>query len=121
MEDTLMRKERFARRTILLSTFATCLISSLAWGTPNAGSLVGWGDNFYGDLTVPAGNDFLAVAAGDNFSLALRTDGSLAGWGYDASGQANVPTGNYFVAVAAGRDFSLALKTDGSLAGWGRN
>ena len=29
----------------------TCVISPLAWATPNAGSLVGWGDNIYGDLT----------------------------------------------------------------------
>ena len=66
-----MIKYRPHYRIILLSALVTCVISPLAWGTPNAGSLVGWGDNIYGDLSLPAGNDFVAVAAGGYHSLAL--------------------------------------------------
>ena len=45
------------------------------------GSIVGWGDNDYGQATPPAGNDFIAIAAGSYHSLALKSDGSIVGWG----------------------------------------
>lgn len=98
-----------------------------------AGKLVAWGNNDFGQTNVPAGDDFVAIDAGQaNHSLALRSDGSLAGWGSnhgDAGlgsadifyGQATVPPGNDFQAIAAGAFHSLALKTDGSLVGWGSN
>ena len=44
-----------------------------------SGSLVGWGNYGDGILSVPAGNDFVAISAG-NYSyhaLALRADGSI--------------------------------------------
>ena len=59
-----MIKYRSVFRTILLLALVTCLISSPAWAAPNQGSLVGWGDNGYGQTNVPAGNDFVAIAAG---------------------------------------------------------
>jgi hypothetical protein len=103
------------------------------------GSLAGWGlnygiqelgsaDIFYGQATVPLGNDFKAIAAGVFHSLALRADGSLVGWGAnevfghgDFTGQATVPPGNDFVAIATGDFHSLALRSDGSLVAWGDN
>ena len=51
---------------------------------------------------MPAGNDFVAIAAGSVHSLALKSDGSLVGWGYNCYGQTNVPAGNDFVAISAG-------------------
>src|SRR6187399_3188771 len=56
--NTLMKSYRSIYRIILLSAVVTCVISTLACAAPNAGSLVGWGDNFYGSLTVPPGDDF---------------------------------------------------------------
>ena len=90
-------------------------------GYLHEGSIVGWGNNSYGQTNVPAGNDFTQVAAGGEYSLALKSDGSLAGWGWNSYGQTNVPAGNDFTQVAAGIFHSLALKSDGSLAGWGYN
>jgi probable HAF family extracellular repeat protein len=116
-----MPRNRSIYCTILLSALATCLISSPAWAAPSAGSLVPWGDNSFGQMNVPAGNDFVAIAAGYEYSLALKSDGSLVGWGLNNSGQTNVPAGNHITAIAAGRFHSLALKSDGSLAGWGGN
>jgi len=85
------------------------------------GSIVGWGDNDYGQATPPSGNDFVAIAAGGDHSLALKSDGSIVGWGHNHDGQATPPAGNDFVAIATGGDHSLALKSDGSIVGWGYN
>ena len=83
------------------------------------GSIVGWGDNKYGQATPPAGNDFVAISAGGKHSLALKTDGSIAGWGANSYGQATPPSGNDFVASSAGDDYSLAMNLDGSIVVWG--
>jgi hypothetical protein len=72
------------------------------------GSILGWGDNSYGQATPPAGNDFVAIVAGSYHSLALKSDGSIVGWGSDYcgrvypdwGGQATPPDGNDFVAIA---------------------
>ena len=41
-------------------------------GYLNEGSVVAWGQNGYGQTNVPAGNDFVQIAAGNVHSLALR-------------------------------------------------
>ncbi|MBN2316904.1 MAG: hypothetical protein JXM79_23455, partial [Sedimentisphaerales bacterium] len=64
-----------------------------------AGSIVDWGSNRDGQVTPPDGNDFVAIAAGDGHSLALKTDGSLVGWGRGCIGP---PDGNNFMAIAVG-------------------
>ena len=35
----------------------------------NRGSIVGWGNNDYGQASPPAGNDFIAIAAGGMHSV----------------------------------------------------
>ncbi|MBN2314647.1 MAG: hypothetical protein JXM79_12010 [Sedimentisphaerales bacterium] len=52
----------------------------------------------------------MAIAAGDAYSLALKSDGSIVGWGYNYNGQATPPTGNDFVAISAGFSHSLAIR-----------
>lgn len=66
------------------------------------GSLVGWGRDDYGQATAPAGNDFVAIAAGLYHSIALRADGSLIGWGQNDLGQTNVPAGSFIAMDSAG-------------------
>jgi uncharacterized delta-60 repeat protein len=68
------------------------------------GSVVGWGDNNYGQVgngntepahtpelvvttTALAGKTVIAIAAGRLHSLALCSDGTVAAWGLDADGQ----------------------------------
>ncbi|MCK4660180.1 MAG: matrixin family metalloprotease, partial [Phycisphaerae bacterium] len=84
-------------------------------------SLVGWGTNTYGKADVPAGSNFVAIAAGQDHALAVKVDGSLVAWGRNNYGQIDVPTGSDFAAVAAGTWHSVALRDDGSLVGWGGN
>jgi hypothetical protein len=64
----------------------------------------------------------MAIAAGRDHSLAIRSDGTLVGWGYNNSGQTDVPTG-MFTAVAAGAGHSLAIRSDATqiptVSAWG--
>ena len=70
--------------------------------SPAVGSIVGWGYNGAGEATPPDGNNFIAIAAGDYHSLALKSDGSIAAWGDNTYGQTTPPDGNNFKAIAAG-------------------
>ena len=87
------------------------------------GSVVGWGNNDNGQITIPPGaTNAVAVAVGGAHSLALRADGSVVAWGWNSEGQTNVPaSATDVVAIAAGYDHSLALRADGSVVGWGDN
>ena len=61
----------------------------------------------------------MAVAAGGEHSLALRSDRTLVAWGRNDEGQLNVPTDlTNAVAIAAGGLHNLALKADGTVVGW---
>jgi alpha-tubulin suppressor-like RCC1 family protein len=86
-------------------------------------TVVAWGDNSYGQTSVPAGlSNVIAVAAGARHSLALRTDGSVLGWGSNESGQISIPASlTDVVQIDAADDFSCALKADGTAVLWGSN
>jgi alpha-tubulin suppressor-like RCC1 family protein len=61
------------------------------------------------------------VAAGSDFSLALRGDGTVVAWGCGFHyGHCSVPNGLTGVtAIVAGHFHSLALKGDGTVVAWG--
>lgn len=108
----------------------------LAWGLDNSGQL-GDGPVNLGKATPVAvldATNIIAIAAGGNHSLALKSDGTLLSWGNDNSGQLgndsatanqSVPVlvagANGIVAIAAGDAHSLALKSDGTVLSWGRD
>ncbi|WP_413375275.1 S-layer homology domain-containing protein [Paenibacillus taichungensis] len=89
------------------------------------GTVVAWGDNNYGQTTVPAEvkEGVVAIAAGGYHSLALKADGTVVAWGYNSNGQTTVPVEakEGVVAIAAGLYHSLALKADGTVEAWGDN
>lgn len=102
------------------------------------GSLWAWGSNSRGQLGTPAVASYTAtpvrvgtdtnwrqIAAGNDFTLAIKTDGSLWAWGDNTAGQLGlgdvtrrseptlVSTGSVlspWVSVAAGNSFALAVK-----------
>jgi hypothetical protein len=70
---------------------------------------------------LPAGlSNVVAIAAGNNFSLALRSDGTVAAWGTSSFGLTNVPAGaTNIIAIAAGYQHALALRSDRTVITWG--
>jgi alpha-tubulin suppressor-like RCC1 family protein len=122
------------------------------------GTVVAWGSNASGQLgdgpnvlstgplfvrdPIPPGDPFpgvIAVAAGTDFSLALRVDGTVWAWGANGAGQLgdgttdvqplpvqvrNAGGDGYLTgvkAIAAGGRHALALKADGTAWAWGDN
>jgi len=67
-------------------------------------------------------SNVVAIAAGGNHCLALRSDGTVVSWGTYGLAQSPVPADlTNVVAIATGDYHSLALKKDGSLVAWGFN
>jgi alpha-tubulin suppressor-like RCC1 family protein len=90
------------------------------------GKLTSWANYpvFYGETNVSAlsNSTVIAIAAGSQSSLALRSDGTVYAWGYGYYGQTNPPSGlNNVVAIACGDYHDLALKSDGTVIAWGQN
>jgi len=89
------------------------------------GSIVAWGDNFYGQCNIPAlpaGVSYVDVAVSQNHTLALRSDGALAAWGDNTYGQCNLtplPAGAVVLQLSAGSTISRALLADGRVVDWG--
>ena len=64
----------------------TVVLVCLASGT---GEIVGWGQQVVG----PTGA-LVAISAGSDDSLGLKSDGSAVAWGRNSEGQCNVPSPN---------------------------
>jgi hypothetical protein len=83
-------------------------------------AIVAWGDNSSHQCEVPAGlGPVTAIAAGDAFTAALRTDGTVVVWGSDTNQQLEIPSLSGVVAISAGYSHLLALKNDGTVVEWG--
>ncbi len=80
--------------------------------------VIAWGDNGFGESSVPAGlNNVVAVAGGAGYSMALKNDGTIVAWGTGA-GNSPPPLTNV-AAIAAGRYHGLALLSDSTVVAWG--
>lgn len=86
-------------------------------------AVLAWGDNSFGQCAVPVDlRDVVDLSAGQDHTLALRSDGTVVAWGLNDHGQCAVPVGlSGVVQVAAGANHSVALKADGSVVAWGSN
>ncbi len=63
----------------------------------------------------------VAVAAGDQYTVALKDNGTVAAWGYNEDGQINVPAGLSGVSAIAASSHTVALKSNGTVVAWGHN
>ncbi|WP_371860038.1 RCC1 domain-containing protein, partial [Flavobacterium noncentrifugens] len=107
----------------------------------NDGSLYAWGLNDHGQLGDGStsnrhtprliGTGWQSVSAGNNVTIAVKTDGTLWGWG-EGSQVGNGTTADKYSPVQLGTDtnwksvsrgvsHTLAVKTDGTLWAWGTN
>jgi hypothetical protein len=105
-----------------------------AWGYNGQGQLGnGLSGETYGSRTPEQiiASGVTAIAAGNNHSVALKTDGSLWAWGNNAHGQLGDGTTEEWrtpkqimasgvTAMAAGDMSTLTIKADGSLWAWGK-
>jgi alpha-tubulin suppressor-like RCC1 family protein len=118
------------------------------------GKIFSWGSNSFNQLgngnstdqPVPvaldmtgalSGKTVTAIAAGDEFAVALASDGTVYSWGYNQFGRLGVSpatsaasspiavdvsgvlSGKTITAIAAGRGFALVLSSDSKIFGWG--
>lgn len=90
-----------------------------------SGTLYGWGSNTHGETTIPISTTIgiSQIAAGNGFSLALKSDGRLYGWGDNSLNQTTIPISatNGVSQIATGDNHSIALRTDGTVVAWGDN
>jgi hypothetical protein len=89
----------------------------------SGGTVVAWGDNSFGQSTVPRDlNGVVGIAAGAWHSLALKSDGTVVCWGDNGDGESVSPASlKDAISVAAGSEHSLALKSDGTVVAWGND
>jgi alpha-tubulin suppressor-like RCC1 family protein len=105
-----------------------------AWGANDSGQL-GNGTTAGSLVPVPVkslAHGVIAIAAGWDSGVALKSDGSVWTWGANDRGQlgdgsnaaSNVPVrvsglGGHVTAIAAGDSYALTVKSDGTVWGWG--
>jgi hypothetical protein len=95
------------------------MLISTSLSNAAVGRVVAWGCNFSGQTNVPPdATNVIAVAAGQNHSLALRADHTVIAWG----SQTDVPAeATNIIAISACGSNNLALRADGSVVAWGDN
>jgi len=109
-----------ALKNMRFKDVAACVSSALALTVD--GRVYGWGENIYGEATIPvfAQSGIKAIAGGGRFVLAIRDNGTVVAWGRNDFRQLEVP-GNLrdVIAIAAGDRHAVALKSDGTVVAWG--
>ncbi len=87
----------------------------------NPAQVVPWGNNFYGQNTVPPGlTSIVDVRVGDAHTLALKGDGTLAEWGSNTLGGIGIPAGlSNIAAISVASNHNLALTFGGKVVAWG--
>lgn len=86
------------------------------------GKVFAWGDNEYGQCTVPNTlNNAVAIAANQYYSMALTADHTVVVWGDDDYNLSNIPSTLHTNtrSIAAGIGHCAAIALDGRVITWG--
>ena len=76
------------KRGVFSVILAAAGVVACAAGAAAGGRVQAWGLDADGQVTfAPAGDNYVAIAAGDAHGLALRSDGMIVAWGQDDDGQ----------------------------------
>src|SRR2546427_9684440 len=79
-----------------------CPRSEVQAGVPTPGTVISWGAPSFLWPYFQPGTRYQAIAAGEDFSLALLSDGTVIGWGDNANGQTTGAALGGGVAIPAG-------------------
>jgi alpha-tubulin suppressor-like RCC1 family protein len=90
-----MKQGQIVKHQLLRLALAVTLLLLCAWPGASiaqaaiADSVVAWGNNQFGQTTVPvaAQSGLTAIAAWSVYTVALRNDGTVVAWGRNSSGQ----------------------------------
>jgi hypothetical protein len=78
------------------------------------GTVTAWGDNYYGQATVPEGlSHVVAISSKFMHSIALKSDGTVVSWGYNYN-IVNPPSVTNAVLIEAGTHGSIAKTSIGN-------
>ena len=112
-----------AQQTFNITVSAPEIAIEHPLGSVLGGSILAWGWNGAGQTNVPAGlTGVIAIAAGGENTVALKSDGTIVVWGDFFYGQMNVPAGlSGITAISVGSAHIVALKNDGTVVAWGLN
>lgn len=84
------------------------------------GRVVAWSGYSSSVVAVPEGlEQVVALAGGQNHSLALRADGTVVQWGLTTLATQIPQNLDRVIAVAAGGNINAALRADGTVVAWG--
>jgi alpha-tubulin suppressor-like RCC1 family protein len=109
-------------RTMLFKDIAASVANGYALSED--GNLYTWGENLYGEGTIPlvAQTNVNAIGAGARFAFAILSDHTVVAWGRNEWGQTNVPpTAIDVIAIDGGDRHAVALKSNGTVVAWGDN
>ncbi|MGD8397121.1 MAG: thrombospondin type 3 repeat-containing protein, partial [Candidatus Eiseniibacteriota bacterium] len=83
-------------------------------------SVVCWGDDSFGQVSMAPAGTFTEIAGGAFHNCAIRSDGTLTCWGDNSFGQAVPPfPAATYTDVSASERHTCAIRTDGSVDCWG--
>jgi hypothetical protein len=90
------------------------------------GSIIGWGDCFFGVCTAPAlppGVTYVEIAGGARHLVARRSDGVVVAWGGWPDETPDevppLPSGLTYIDIEAGGYYGVARRSDGATIAWG--
>ena len=90
----------------------------------NNGTVVAWGNNTYGQTTLPnssINSNVVAIAAGNGTSVILRNDGTVYAWGNNTFNQLSVNGLTNVKRIICGQDYIAVLLNSGTVRVFGSN